>query len=89
MLFAAPGCAWGGQRGQSCGSSDGEEPLFQEDKIVKKTSLSLDSFGTKWHQGESGGLLVLERRMIFGNFLLASHFHGRGAFRGIYQALSI
>lgn len=63
---------------QTRGSSDGEEPLFRRIEIVRETSLSLDSLGTKWHWEEAGGLLVLGRRMVCGNFSPSSPFHRQG-----------
>lgn len=86
VLFAAPGCAWGGHRMQSQSAAVMGRNLFSRRiKIVKKTSLSLDSFGTKRHWEGAGGLLVLGRRMVCGSFSPSSYFHRQG---GIQRDLS-
>lgn len=51
VLFAAPGCAWGGHRVQSRGSSDGQEPFFQEDKDCKE---NITFFRLVWHKKTLG-----------------------------------
>lgn len=51
VLFAAPGCAWGGHRVQPWGSCDSGGTFFQEGKDCKE---NITFFRLIWHKIASG-----------------------------------